>query len=408
MKKFLLILLLSLFTGKLIFAQNSFSITGIVKDQKEGLPGAGVYLSGYKISTVADGEGRFKIANLKPGNYDLLVQMMGYLPYSKNVIISDQSVQVELVLKESTTTLSEVVIRPDPNRPKYLKLFKDLFIGTTPNAAECKILNPEILNIDNDTAKSLLTITTSEFLIIENNALGYRIKYMLNNFQYNSRTKIVYFFGHPFFEEMTASGAKLKKYIDKRETAYHGSPQHFFRSLYNGTANEQGFVLNKIKKTLNLNRYPDSVIKRNLLHLKATVNVKNATRRDNEVISFWTKQQEMPEYVNYFDHEKINPGGLVSTFNENLKRFDFNGNQALAVTYIKEKESGAYSRTPFRIRRPMDVKDYQISVAYLTNTKVRFYENGRVYDPRAMVYEGFWAYETMADTVPMDYIPQKK
>jgi hypothetical protein len=34
-----------------------------------------------------------------------------------------------------------------------------------------------------------------------------------------------------------------------------------------------------------------------------------------------------------------------------------------------------------------------------------FYENGGIFDPRALLYEGFWAYEKVADMVPMDYIP---
>lgn len=407
MTKVLLVFLLIVYTSFPSSAQNSFSITGIVKDQKESLPGAGVYLSGYKVSTVADAEGKFKINNLRPGNYDLMVQMVGYLPYSKNVIISDKSVQVELTLKESTTVLNEVVIRADPNRAKYIKQFKEFFIGTTPNAAQCKILNPQVLNIDYDVTKSTLTIKTSEFLIVENRALGYRLKYMLDNFEYNSRTRIIYFSGHPFFEELKASGAKLKKYIDKRETAYYGSSQHFFRSLYAGKVNEQGFILNRMIKIPNPNRYPDSIIHKNLVRLKtppkSTVISKGNMLRDSAMIAFWIKQQDMPQYVDYLDRKEISAASLVSTFNQNLKLLNCSG--ALAISYTKEKETLAYSKTGFWVFRPLDIPDYEISVANLTQNTVRFYENGSIYDSRAMLYEGFWAYEKVADMVPMDYVP---
>lgn len=410
MKNILFIVLLISFTGFHAFPQNSFSITGIVRDQKESLPGAGVYLSGYKVSTVADSEGKFKISNLKPGNYDLLVQMIGYLPYSKSVIISDKSVQVELILKESTTTLNEVVIRADPNRGKYIQQFKEFFIGTSPNAAQCKILNPQVLNIDYDVTKSLLTIKTSEFLIVENKALGYRLKYMLDNFEYNSRTRIIYFSGHPFFEELKASGSKLQKYIAKRETAYYGSSQHFFRALYAGNTIEEGFILNKMIKIPNPNRYPDSIINKNLIRLKtpakSTIISKGNMLRDSTMISFWLKQQDMPKYVDFLDRKEISPNNLVSTYNQNLKLLDCNG--ALAISYTKEKESLAYSKTGFWVFRPLDIPDYEISVANITRNAVRFYENGSVYDSRAMLYEGFWAYEKVADMVPMDYIPLKK
>lgn len=403
----LLMLMLIWLTGHYACAQNSFSITGTVRDQKESLPGAGVYLSGYKVSAVADNEGRFKISNLKPGNYDLLVQMIGYLPYSKSVVIADKSVQVDLVLKESTTALKEVVIHADPNRPKYLKQFKEFFIGTSPNATQCKILNPQVLNIDYDVTKSLLTIKTSEFLVIENKALGYRLKYMLDNFEYNSRTRIIYFSGHPFFEELKASGPRLKKYIDKREVAYYGSSQHFFRSLYEGKAKEEGFILNRMIKIPNPNRYPDSIIHKNLVRLKAppksTVISKSVPPRDSVMIAFWLKQQEMPRYIDCLDRKEIHPENLTQTYNQNLKLLDCSG--ALAVSYTKEKETLAYSKTGFWVFRPLDIPDYEISIANLMQSPIRFYENGSVHDSRALLYEGFWAYEKVADMVPMDYIP---
>lgn len=410
MKKSLFILFLTLLTGVHVFPQTSFSITGVVRDQKESMPGAGVYLSGYKVSTAADSEGKFKISNLKPGNYDLLVQMVGYLPYSKSVIISDKSVHVELILKESTTTLNEVVIRADPNRAKYIKQFKEFFIGTSPNAAQCKILNPQVLNIDYDVTKSLLTIKTSEFLIVENKALGYKLKYMLDNFEYNSRTRIIYFSGHPFFEEMKASGTKLQKYIDKRETAYYGSSQHFFRSLYAGNAQEEGFIMNRMIKIPNPNRYPDSIIHKNLVRLKmpakSTVISKGNMLRDSAMISFWLKQQDMPKYIDCLDRKEVFPNNHVSAYNQNLKVLDSEG--ALAISYTKEKESLAYSKTGFWVFRPLDIPDYEISVANLMQNSIRFYENGSVYDSRAMLFEGFWAYEKVADMVPMDYIPVAK
>lgn len=410
MAKHLFLYFVILFTGFQAFSQNSFSIVGTIRDQKETLPGAGVYLSGYKVSTVADQEGKFKISNLRPGSYDILVQMVGYLPYSKSVIISDKSVQVELILKESTTNLNEVVIHADPNRAKYIKQFKEYFIGTTPNAEQCKLLNPQVLNIDYDITKSLLTVKTSEFLIVENKALGYRLKYMLDYFEYNSRTRIIYFSGHPFFEELKASGTRKKKYIGKREVAYYGSSQHFFRSLYQGKGDDEGFIINKMIKIPNPSRYPDSIIHKNLVKLKtppkSTILSKSTPLKDTAMISFWLKQQDMARYIDCLDHEVISPNKVVYTYNKNLKLLDCTG--TLAVSYTREKESLAYSKTGFWIFRPLDIPDYEISVANLVQGPIRFYENGSIYDSRSMLYEGFWAYEKVADMVPMDYIPLSK
>lgn len=408
MIKTLLAFFIILFAGANAFSQNSFTITGTVRDQKESLPGAGIYISGYKISAVADNNGKFKINNLKPGNYDLLVQMIGYLPYSKNVVISDKSVQVELTLKESTVHLNEVVIHADPNRAKYIEQFKEYFIGKTPNAEQCKILNTQVLNIDYDPTQSLLTIKTDEFLVIENKALGYRLKYMLDYFEYNSRTHIIYYSGHPFFEELKASGSRRKKYIKNRELAYYGSAQHFFKSLYQGKSKEEGFIINKMVKVPNPNRYPDSIIKKTLAKLrnlpKKSAIARNDAHVDTASVAFWLKQQEMPKYIDRWNPAEVLTDTLVHVYNQNLKLLNYT--DELAIIYTGERESLAYSKTGFWIFRPLNIPDYEISIANLTQSPLRFYKNGDVHDSRSLLYEGFWAYEKIADMVPMDYIPK--
>ncbi|WP_230383780.1 carboxypeptidase-like regulatory domain-containing protein [Pedobacter endophyticus] len=410
MFRHLFVVIIFIFLGANALAQNTFSISGIVRDNKDGLPGASIYLSGYKIATVADNDGKFTLSNLKPGSYNLLVQIVGYLPYSKSVIISDKSVQVDLVLKENVAQLDEVVIRADPNRQKYINQFKEFFIGKTPNALQCKILNPQVLNVDYDITKSTLTVSTTEFLIVENKALGYRLKYMLDHFEYNSRTRIIYYSGHPFFEELKASAAKKKKYVAARETAYYGSSQHFFRSLYANKAKEEGFIINKMIKIPNPNRYPEYVINSNIENIR-TVPEKtgiriNKTKIDTALLAFWTKQKEMPRTIDKFSRAEVLTDTLVHYYNQNLKYLSYT--DALLIQYTKEKESLAYSKTGFWIFRPLDVPENEISVANLTDSGVRFYENGGIYDSRSLLYEGFWAYEKIADMVPMDYVPLPK
>jgi hypothetical protein len=410
MFKTLLFFCLTLFSSLYSFSQNTFSITGTVKDQIGKLPGAGVYVSNYKISTVTDDEGRFKIPNLKPGNYDILIQMIGYLPYSKNIVIADKPVQVEFVLKESTTTLNEVVIRVDPNRQKYINQFKEYFIGKSPNAKECKILNPNVLRVNYDVTKSTLTVKTDEFLIVENKALGYRLKYMLDYFEYNNRTNIIYYSGKPFFEELKASNAKRKKYTELREIAYYGSTQHFFKSLYKGTAEDEGFVINKMEKTINPNRFNESIINSQITKLK-TLPQKTGIRKtagvlDTAQLAFWIKQKEMPKFIDKFNRDQILTDTLLHVYNKDLKYLNYT--DALCIIYTKERETAAYDQSGSWIHRPLDISNYQISLARLTHGAIRFYENGGILDARSLLYEGFWAYEKVADMVPMDYVPLAK
>ncbi|MNR13570.1 hypothetical protein D3C85_1299800 [compost metagenome] len=114
----------------------------------------------------------------------------------------------------------------------------------------------------------------------------------------------------------------------------------------------------------------------------------------------------MPRTIDKFSRADVLTDTLVHYYNQNLKYLSYT--DALLIQYTKEKESLAYSKTGFWIFRPLDVPENEISVANLTGEGVRFYENGGIYDSRSLLYEGYWAYEKVADMVPMDYIPLAK
>lgn len=396
----LLLVLCSFFA----FAQNTYTISGTVKDAKETLPGAAVYLGGYKISTVTDNNGKFILPKLAPGIYEVLVQMIGYVPYSKSIEISDKSVNIEVLLKENTTMLKEVVIKPDPNRAYHLALFRDFFIGKTPSAAQCKILNTQVLTFNDDKQAQMLTTNASDFLIIENKALGYNIKYLLSFFEYDYKTKIFYYGGHPHFEEMKGSKAKQKQWQKNREVAYNGSMQHFYKSLYANKIDEEGFVINKLSKIPNKDRAPDSVINANVKRLTTgQAGLNNViTFNGNDSLSHWLKERKKHKEIAVLNRQNVLIDTLVKPFNSDLKMMNYK--DELYVIYKNEQESEAYDRSGLKQNRPMELASFQISVIQMMEPPVRFYENGGVFDPRSVLYKGFWAYEKVADMVPMDYI----
>ena len=240
--------------------QSLYAISGVVKDKNgETLPGAGILLSGYQAGTVADNEGKFVIRNLKEGNYNVLVQMIGYLPANQNVTIISKSADIEIKLQENVKQLKEVVITLDPHREERLKTFKESFIGTSPNSKKCEITNPEVIQFDYDDEKHILKAIADEFIVVENKALGYRIKYLLKYFEEDEETKIVLFYGYPYFEEIKGTRSKIRAYQEKRKVAYLGSPQHFFRSLYSNSIEEDGFIINKLVKTPNKSKRADTL-----------------------------------------------------------------------------------------------------------------------------------------------------
>lgn len=401
--KYYFIFLLMLFQSS-VFAQDSFSISGTVRDEKETIPGAAIYLSGTKISTITNTEGKFTIPKLSAGNYDVLVQVVGYLPYSKSLVISDKSVHMDVLLTSNPVMLNEVVIKPDPNRLAYLNVFKEFFIGKTPNARDCKILNSDVLVIDYDKQRRVLSVSSNDFLIIENKALGYRIKYMLQNFEYDYRTNILYFAGFPFFEEMKGSKSKINRWNKKRNTAYYGSPQHFFQSLYDGNPEKEGFVIHKLGTIGNKNRLPDSVINANIKRLSAgskAINMLTFNRDDS--LNFWLKERSKPKAMSVLNKARVLTDTLVKTYNQDVKYINFT--DELFIMYTKEKETEEYSYMGFQVSRAPDMGNYQVSLINLVAPPMLFYKNGSIANPRSSLYKGFWAYEKMADAVPTEFKP---
>lgn len=385
-----------------------YSIAGYVKD-KEGaaLPGANILLSGYQIGAVADSLGHFVLKGLTPGNYNLLVQMIGFTTLTKNVVITNKAKEVDWVMEESVKELTEVVVRPDPFRAEYLATFRENFIGTSVNAKKCVILNPEVIRFDWDKDLRILKASADEFLVVENKSLGYRIKYLLSYFEKDYETNVVHFYGYPTFEELEKKPSKIKRYSKQRRAAYVGSPQHFFSSLFNNTYQQEGFFINRLVKAPNSRKKPNDVIDERMKLLTEKMRNRRDERRRRESLEYWTKMKVLPDTVEVLIREEVARYSLVQQKFPSLKTLDFK--DALYVIFIKEKEPKDYTKySGFKIQRPEDFVNFQISLIYQLKPSPSFYENGGLYDPESLLYEGIWAYEKVADMVPMDYVLERE
>lgn len=390
-------------------AQQSFTISGIVRDQKETLPGVAIYLSGYQQATVTNNEGKFVLSNLKPGNYDIMVQLMGYQPVSKNVVISDRSVVIDVTLNENTTLLKEVVVRADPNREYYINLFKQYFIGISPNAQNCRILNISVISAWEDKSERMLRVSASDLIIIENQSLGYRIKYLLNTFEYDYKNKMIFFAGLPTFEEIKAGKAKQKRWEKKREIAYRGSSQHFYKALYENRLAEEQFALYKLIAVKNDQKLPDSLIKAKVRKFSTGPNgVTNLITFNggSDSLSYWLRQRKVPAMLNILNKAPILIDTLVRPAGNVLKEMDFSDD--LFVVYKGEKEDEIYDHSGFKIARPIEIGNAQVSLIKNMQPPIQFYPNGAVFSARSALYSGFWSYEKVADLLPLDYLPPKK
>jgi hypothetical protein len=291
--------------------------------------------------------------------------------------------------------LREVTIsgtsRADWNR--NYEIFKADFIGTDANAKECVVVNPKVLDFSYRKSKQTLTASADEFLIVENKALGYRVKFLLNAFSSDKIEGRLSYQGSRLFEELPGSASQKKKWQAKRDRAYYGSAMHFFRSLYQNKLNEEGFEMRRLSREQDPMRPSAAVIQKKMQQF-------NGVMRDS--FQYYYNFYNSPKYV----HQKIaripwfslevlrqgpQPGLYVITFPEYLY-----------IIYKKREETEAFKD----IYRPLDMPNYEVSVLTLFNDPPHalFDSNGIVVG-ESPLFEGAWSKPRLSELLPVDYTP---
>jgi len=193
-----------------------------------------VYFDGTTVGTTSDVNGYFELDISKSNNLPITVSALGYYSVTLNDYSATNTQIIYLTHKEYQ--INEVLItgkNMDKNR-KSLKLFKSEFLGKTPNALECEILNENDILFSYDVGRDTLKAYSSKPIQIHNKALGYYLTYYLDKFEYCKTSKEITIRGNCIFRDDSLSLTdSIKKITDEnRKQAYLGSRMHFFRSLW--------------------------------------------------------------------------------------------------------------------------------------------------------------------------------
>ena len=249
-------LLILLLFSTYVFSQTEFksTITGKIVDEDTRTPllNVNIFLANTTIGAASGENGSFIIEFVPPGIYDLVVSMIGYNVKTFHVQVAhSQSYNFDIKLKSKPIEGDLVAVEaPNPQKwKKDLKKFKNLFLGESENAENCKILNPYVLDfaIDPDT-REFIAFSDST-LLVENLSLGYLLKIVFQKFTY-SPIKLTYGFFIQF-EKLKPENEKIKnEWVNNRSFTYNGSFRHFLKSLVKGTLREDGFEVYETRSLL--------------------------------------------------------------------------------------------------------------------------------------------------------------
>jgi hypothetical protein len=370
----LYLLLTVLFISFEGFAQDRYTVKGTVKDAATGdlMPFATVFFAETTFGTATDDQGKYTLTVSNPGTYDFIVKFVGYKTYATQLKLGDQAeITMDVLIEADAKSLGDVVVtaKKDEKWQEHMREFRLIFLGESANARQCKILNEEVIDFIFDEEKVILEAFSSEPLIIENKALGYKIQYFLEHFEVNYTANISSYYGYTVFEELKSkSQRKINRWEANRKKAYDGSAVHFFTSLYENRLKEDGFFVQVAKDVTGMGRLIDA--------------------KDANVYQFLR-------------------GGTTDI----SKRLPFEN--LLYVTYDKEFESREYQEV--KSRRSIGhasvsrlVKQPQQSWISIMDgfESIEFEPNGYVYNPVSFYSAGYWGFEKIAEMIPLDYRPK--
>lgn len=225
-------------------------LKGNVKDlDQNALPDVSIYFDGTTIGTITDEDGDFSILMPRDRSIPLIISMLGFETLQVTNYANAKE-RITFNLKPSTEQLNPVMLEHDTwSREKKLAEFKKAFFGPTRMAEKCSILNEDALQLIYRPSKESLTAYAEEPLIIENDFLGYRVRYNLNAFKAEFETLPcvpqhlikLYYEGSSFFQEINEP--VKRKYINNRKRAYNGSLIHFLQTLESKTLYKNRFVI---------------------------------------------------------------------------------------------------------------------------------------------------------------------
>ncbi|MGN6511355.1 MAG: carboxypeptidase-like regulatory domain-containing protein [Chitinophaga sp.] len=364
-------------------AQTVFKVSGKVQDESgKPLPFASAFLNQTTLGDRTTEAGNFTIQQVPPGKYELIVSYLGYQPVITPVEVQADISGITIVLKPKAGVLKEHVVRRDPEREKWMRAFVNTFVGESSFAKQCELMNGEIVDLRYDQRTNTLTAAADDFLVIENAALGYRIKFLLMHFTYDMRAGYSMYYGNPMFElKKPKNKRQQQKWAANRKAAYLGSTMHFYKSLIGKTLEQDGFMVQKLVRKER---------KRDFVEPVPGLETGEAKMQ---------KPGTFSKYVNYLYSARL---PYDSIFYKAGNSYVMNFKDLLYVTYKKEKEDRLYVT---RMRPPGAVRGPQVSILKLLAPEVRIDRNGNVEAPMDVICEQYWGWEKLAEMLPLDYKP---
>jgi len=221
---------------------SSQTITAQLLDlKKKPIEGVKVFYDNSTIAVYTGKDGKFEVKPLKERPTPPLVF---YHPSYEIVEVPDvQDLKSVYYLKQKEAKQKPLAYSPMFERKAMDRAFFENFVGDYVKDKHTVILNKDAIDFRYDPITNKLTAYASEPVEIQNNELGYRILYYMENFEVEFSADTLhrdfvdysFFNGYAHFKDIDSSLTK------QRGKLYESTLNHFFRQMAKQDFNETKF-----------------------------------------------------------------------------------------------------------------------------------------------------------------------
>lgn len=393
-----------LFFLLIFFCQNIFSqtsqVNGIVINGEDNskLASASIFINNSSKGTISNADGKFTLGGITEKNFELIISYTGFVSVSLKITPENigQFQTIKMVPRKEMMEGISIMIPEKDGWKTWGKFFTESFIGQSDFAKECVIENPKALRFFNDKKHNRLTAYSNTNLVIKNKALGYLIKYQLEEFDYDFKNKIISFSGYSNFQELkTHSTNKRTRWLKARREAYYGSIMQFMRALFADSVAEKGFDVREKIRIYNTDTLFNKIY---LPGNMPTVRIENDSykSRPGEIPSF----KKIPDYVDLINLKNVSFKD-ATRFDSSTKQKEFYFDNYIQVIY---KNANAKMDYVIANGLPKYLKMKQSSEAKLSSDDPLIIEkDGSYFNSMNMISSGYWGWFKMAEMLPSDY-----
>lgn len=378
---------------------NDRKLVGVVvdKESRAPLPFANVFIDNSILGVATGEDGSFEIKNLPGFSFDLVVSYVGYESKMISMQLNERTLtdtlQIEMTVDPKVLEIFTVNAKParriERRDRRILKQFEEEFLGRSENSKSCRIVNPDVLDLQVLDGPNHYKVTASDVVFIENQALGYRIAYYLDEFVFENGAQSTK--GTARFDELQPKSRKQNRvWENARREAYYGSLPHFLNALIKNELRKEGFQVNVVQF--------------------------------DSVTSEYTTIHNPPAIGDILTLERL--GGS--------NRYQMTARSDIEITYINEAEdsdyikrfrtqskSGNYKYTDIKSRSRIEAGNqiiqviidtdemlYQKSVILFKNRKPVILYPGIFSNDEDVQYLGWWNWGGVAEKLPLYYEPR--